>query len=183
MLLNRRSVIKQFAFISAGVLLVPSCLQDKSKSGILLQNIKVDADQEKILAELAETIIPATDTPGAKDVSAHLFALMMVDDCYNKTDQEKFIKGLEQFASFAKTSEGKSFVDCSVSQREAILARVSARKSDVDALSFFYSKIKQLTIQAYTSSQYFLTKVQVYEIIPGRYHGCVPVKKANSIKA
>jgi hypothetical protein len=183
MVVNRRSVIKQFAFISAGALLVPSCLQDKSKSAILLKNIQINADQEKLLAELTETIIPATDTPGAKDVSAHLFALMMVDDCYKKTDQQKFMKGLEQFASFVKTSEGKSFVDCSIPQRESILAKVSVKKPVEDELSFFYSKVKQLTIQAYTSSQYFLTKVQVYEIIPGRYHGSVPVKKTNQIKA
>ena len=175
MQLNRRSIIKQFLFIFAGAIFVPSCLQDKKKSAVLLKNILVDTDQEKLLAALTETIIPTTDTPGAKDVSAHLFVLMMVDDCYNKTDQQKFIKGLKQFATFVKTNEGKYFVDCTISQREELVSRISAKKLGEDELSFFYSKVKQLTIQAYTSSQYFLTKVQVYEIIPGRYHGCVPV--------
>ncbi len=48
-----------------------------------------------MLAELAETILPKTDTPGAKDLAAHLFALKMVDDCYTKTNQEKYMKGMK----------------------------------------------------------------------------------------
>jgi hypothetical protein len=39
----------------------------------------------------------------------------------------------------------------------------------------FFNTTKGLTIQSYIASEYFLTKVQVYELIPGRYHGCVPV--------
>ena len=42
----------------------------------------------------------------------------------------------------------------------------------------FYGTVKRLTVQSFTSSQYYLTKVQVFEMIPGRYHGCVPLKNA-----
>jgi hypothetical protein len=47
--------------------------------------------------------------------------------------------------------------------------------TDAD-VNFFYATVKRLTILAYSSSQYFLTKVQVYELVPGRWQGCIPVK-------
>lgn len=47
----------------------------------------ISGTQKKLLGELSETLIPASDTPGAKDVSAHLFALMMIGDCYKKEDK------------------------------------------------------------------------------------------------
>jgi hypothetical protein len=179
MLVNRRSAIKQFLFISAGVVLIPSCMQDKSKSAILLRNMSIDADQEKLLEELSETIIPKTSTPGAKDVSAHLFVLKMLDDCYKKEDQEKFIRGLGQFEDLAKKKLSHSFLKSTVEERESLLNDIENRKEQNEDLAFFYYNVKSLTIRGYTTSQYYLTNVQVYELVPSRYHGCVPVSKAN----
>ena len=125
---------------------------------------------------------PKTDTPGAKDISAHLFALQMIDDCYEKEDQQKFISGLKAFEEFSNKETGKSFVSSSAAERAALLTKLETNKDGKDDLSYFYKSVKRLTIQAYTTSKYFLTNVQVYELVPGRYHGCVPVKPSN-IKA
>ena len=179
MVVNRRFAIRQILCISAGVVLIPSCMQDKSKSAILLKNISIDPGQEKLLEELAETIIPAGSTPGAKDVYAHLFALKMLDDCYNKENQQKFINGMKQFESMVQKRFSKSFVQCSVQEREAMLHDMEMKKESNEDPVFFYSTIKKLTIQGYSTSQYYLTKVQVYALIPGRFHGCVAVKNTD----
>lgn len=179
-MINRRSAIKQIFCISAGALIIPSCMQDKSKSTILLKNISIDADQEKLVAELAETIIPSTSTPGAKDLYAHLFALKMVDDCYKKDDQQKFVQGLEAFQKKAKKELDRSFTDASPAERHRLLKKIEDDKDSKDDAASFYSTIKGLTVQAYTTSQYFMTKVHVYEMIPSRYNGCVPVKAQTS---
>ena len=128
-----------------------------------------------LLADVSETFIPKTDTPGAKDLSAHLFALKMLDDCYKKEDQQKFISGLKDFEKFVKEKKGKSFSDCSIPERESILNDVDKRESD-DALSYFYSTQKNLTVQAYTTSKLYLTQVRDYKLVPGKYKGCVPAK-------
>ena len=175
---TRRYAIKQILAVAAGAALIPSCMEDKSKAAIILTNFKIDADQEKMLAELAETIIPKTTTPGAKDISAHLFALKMLDDCAKPEDQQKFVKGLAQFEAGCKSQFGKGFVDCTNEQRTTLLTNLEAKKGDDNELSFFYGKMKGLTIQAYTSSQFYLTKVRVYELVPGRFHGCVPATTA-----
>ena len=172
---SRRTAIKQLIFISAGAVLVPRCMEDKSKASVILKNFSINADQETMLAEIAETIIPKTDTPGAKDISAHLFALKMVDDCYKKEDREKFAKGIMAFEEFAKQQAGKAFNDTDVAGKEKVIAALNAdKKSDTD-LGFFYRSMKRLTIQAYSTSQFYLTKVNVYQLVPGRFKGCVPV--------
>jgi hypothetical protein len=172
--LNRREALKQFVFVSAGMALIPSCMQDRSKSSLLLKKINISSADESMLAELSETIIPKTKSPGAKDISAHLFVLKMVDDCTKKEDQEKFVKGLKEFNDLCKATVGKEFITCSADERSKVLTSIIAKKDEENDLNLFFKTVKRYTIQAYTSSDFFLTKVQVYELVPGRFHGCVP---------
>lgn len=171
--INRRSAIKQFIILSAGIALLPSCKSNKKVS--LYNNILIDEDQQIFLAEVSETIIPATDTPGAKDISAHIFALQMMNDCYKTEDRERFVKGMQQFQDNVQKGYGKSFVQCTPNERQAIIAVAEARNNAKDEAQFFYSNLKHLTVQAYTSSKYYLTNIQVYKLVPGKYISSVAV--------
>ncbi|MBG9376171.1 gluconate 2-dehydrogenase subunit 3 family protein [Panacibacter sp. DH6] len=176
--MNRRNAFKQILLVTAGAALIPSCMDDKNKSAVILKNFSISAEQEALLAELAETIIPKTDTPGARDISAHLFLLKMMDDCNSREKQNEFVKGMEAFETLADKQTGKKFANATLAERVQLLTLLEAQQKDQksgDAASF-YATVKRYTIQAYTSSQFFLTKVKVYELIPGRFHGCVPVK-------
>jgi Gluconate 2-dehydrogenase subunit 3 len=168
--------MKQLALLSTGALLLPSCMEDHSKAPISLHNYKIDEHQEQLLETLAAVIIPSGTTPGAKEVSAHLFALKMLDDCYSKEDRDKYLKGMQQFDAAARAGSGHSFVKSSPEQRAALLTSIEGKKLTDKDLNFFYSTTKRMTILAYSSSQYYLTRVQVYELVPGRWHGCTPVK-------
>lgn len=168
---TRRDTIRQLFLLSIGTALIPSCMQDRAKSSILLSNLSITADQESLLAELSETILPKTDTPGAKDISAHLFALKMIDDCRSPEEQAAFMKGMEAFDA----GIGRDFTRKSPAERFQVLEQLEKKdKESTDPDATFYRTMKRLTIQAYTSSEYYLTKVQVYELVPGRYQGCVP---------
>ena len=174
--MQRRTVFKQLVFAAGGVLMFPYCMQDKSKSSILLKKLVINGDQEKLMAELSNQIIPSTETPGAKDISAHLFVLMMMDDCYRNEEQQKFIKGLDAFETKSKKQFNHSFIDCMADEKTSLLTEIEQKKTGNPELEYFYSITKKHTIQAYTTSKYFLTKVQVYELVPGHFYGCVPVK-------
>jgi hypothetical protein len=171
--INRRSAIKQFIILSAGVALLPSCKSNKKVS--LYNNIPIDEAQQAFLAEIAETIIPATDTPGAKDISAPVFALQMMNDCYEAADREKFVQGMQQFEDKVQEKYNKPFVQCTPNERQAIITNAEAKKDTKDEAAFFYTTLKHLTIQAYTSSKYYLTNVQVYKLVPGKYISSVAV--------
>ena len=56
-------------------------------------------------------------------------------------------------------------------------ASAFAKNAPGDDLHAFYRTNKRLVIRGYLGSQYFLTKIEVYELVPGRWHGCVPVTK------
>ena len=175
---NRRVAIQQLLLIWAGVALLPSCLQNEQKVSVPLKTIRIDAADENMLAELAETILPKTDSPGAKEISAHLFALKMVDDCYTKANQEKYVQGMKDFELYVTKKTGKSFTEINPSERQAIVAELDSQKSAESGRAYFYQSTKKLTVQAYTTCEYYLTKIRGYNIIPGKFQGCIPLKTA-----
>ncbi len=175
---NRRIAIQQLFLIWAGVSFLPGCLHDEQKVSIPLKLIHVDPQDEQMLAELTEIILPKTDTPGAKDLSAHLFALKMVDDCYTQSNQEKYVKGMKDFEDYVQKKTGRSFSENSLPEKQAIVAELDRQKPGPDGMSYFYMSTKKLTVQAYTTCAYYMTKIRGYKMLPGRFQGCVPLKTA-----
>ena len=174
---NRRIAIQQLLLIWAGVALLPSCLHNEQKVSIPLKLIHIDPDDENMMAELAETILPKTDTPGARDLSAHLFALKMVDDCFTKANQEKYIQGMKEFESFVMKKTGKPFAENSANEKKAIVAELDLQKPADTGMLFFYQSTKKLTVEAYNTCEYYLTKIRGYKMLPGKFQGCIPYKR------
>jgi hypothetical protein len=173
--MQRRTALKQLLIIAGGTLVIPACMNDTSQASIPLRHLKIDGKEEKLLAEISETIIPKTGIPGARDVYAHLFALKMIDDCYEPEQQRAFKDGLKEINAFSKERFKTDFSGSSAAQREALLTELEGRKEG-EPLSSFYNMVKGLTIQGFLQSQYIMTNVLKYELVPGRYNGFAPVK-------
>jgi Gluconate 2-dehydrogenase subunit 3 len=174
--MERRTAIRNLLIIAGGTMLLPSCFREGKKVSIPLNHLKVSGDQENLLSEISETLIPQTDIPGAKQLGVHQYVLVMVDDCVNKDDQEKFIKGLDEVNERAKKQFNQSFSECTIAQRENILKGFEKKESDEkDNAAFFYGLAKRLTIEGYLKSKYIMTNVLKYELVPGRFHGSVPL--------
>ncbi len=173
--MQRRSVVKTIALTIGSSIVLPSWANAWSKKTLTLASFRVSISQENLLAEIVETIIPKTDTLGAKELNIHQFALKMIGDCYDKKAQEIFSKGLNLVDVVATKDFSKTFVSCDVTQKLAILNKLSiSENSDEKA---FVRLVKNLTIQGYLNSEYVMTTLRIYEFAPARYHGCVPVKK------
>jgi hypothetical protein len=103
----------------------------------------------------------------------------MIDDCYPENQQQQFLRGLEAFDEQARDQYGKSFRGlrpARPARRPGFSHRRRRQNSHkTDDLSFFFRENKNLVIRGYLGSQYFLTKIEVYELVPGRWHGCTPV--------
>jgi hypothetical protein len=174
--MNRRCAIRQLVTLTGGVLVLHSCIEDRSTASLSLKNYTLTGDQENLLAMLAETFIPKTSTPGGRDIYAHHFAMKMVDDCMSTADRERFLRGLEAFAENARSMNGTSFHQTAIYGREKVVRALQERKEEKDSdETFFYKRMKNLTIRAYTSSKFYLTDVQPYELVPSRWSGCVAV--------
>lgn len=157
--MNRRIVLKQMIWMGAAIAFMPSCVYKQDKLSIQLKRLQISPDQEKMLASLADEVVPTTNTPGAADLGLHLFALKMADDCFDDASLQKFSAGLKQF------TEAKS--------KKATLRLQQA--ADDAALKDFALMYKSLIVRGYTQSEYYMTKLVPYQLIPGGYKGCVPV--------
>lgn len=174
--MERRSVIRYLLTVSGGMILFPSCLNGSGKASIKLRNLDINSDQENLMAEIAQMLIPKTDTPGAKELGIHLFVLKMLDDCYEKDAQQRFVKGLQELDDRTKKRFGNAFVNCTTAQRQKILETIE-RKEDYSVEIFdFYQIMKDRTIQGYLNSEYVMTNLVIYELVPGRYNGYFRVK-------
>ena len=176
--MERRLAIKQILFMAGGMALLPSCLRDSGKSSIALSTIDVSLDQEHLLAEIAETIMPETKTPGAKTLNLHLFALKMLDDCYEEEDQKLFFEGLNELQDRSEAQFSRNFQKLTVPEREQLLVAVEQDGEAPASLKRFYDIMKSKTIEGYMSSKYVMTNLIVWELVPGRWNPYYPVKSA-----
>ena len=157
--MNRRQLLRHAIWMGAAVAFMPSCVYRQDKLSIQLKRLQLNPDQEKMLASLADEVIPKTDTPGGSDLGLHLFALKIADDCFHEENLQKFAGGLKAFTA-AKAK------NASLTLQQA--AEDAALKDFADAW-------KSLVVRGYTQSEYYMTKVVPYKLIPGGYKGCVPV--------
>jgi hypothetical protein len=157
--MKRRAAIKQLFILAGGIAIATSCSGDRKKASIVLSNVDFSKDDEVLLGDLVESIIPETDTLGAKNLKLHLFVMKMVDDCYSPEDQASFMEGLKK----TKFLKGKSQKE----MQEYLFALEKDNK--------FLSILKKRTIMGYQNSEYVMKNKIIYELVPGRYHGAVKV--------
>jgi len=172
MSMQRRSALKNLALTVGGLVAMPAWATSWTRASVQHAGF-LAAPQEALLAEVVETIIPATETPGAKALQVHQFVQKMIADCYEPTAQETLRAGLRALDEKARASFGKPFAEGDTAQRTSLLAGLAA--SDDAALKGFYSLVKGLTIRGYLNSEYVMTNLTRFEFAPGRYRGCVPV--------
>lgn len=118
--MNRRDLLKQIALLTGGAviggeLFLTGCKTGaKADAGFTAANIS-------LLDEVAETIIPATSTPGAKAAKVGEFMKVMVTDCYTQKQQDAFVSGISELDEACKKMHSKGFMDCTAEQRKALL--------------------------------------------------------------
>ncbi len=174
--MQRRLALKQMALALGGMITVPGWA-----SGWSCQNLTsgysslLSSELETLLSQVVETIIPATTTPGAKELGVDKFMLIMLKDCAEKNVQEKFTMGLQAIDDNAKKQFGSLFTACTPEQRTQVLTEMDKHSQESkDGIPSDFSLIKNLAIQGYLNSEYVMKHLLKYELIPARYHGCVP---------
>lgn len=176
--MDRRSALRNIAYITVGSVVLPACVQNQDRVSTDLKNIMITGSQEKMLADLAQSILPSLNGTGAKELQSHLFALMMIDDCFPQEEQANFMKRLKNFEETVKARFNSSFSVCNQEQKNEFLKDLENKKNVSEDALTFYETIKKLTVQSYTSSRDYMEKIAGYKMIPGKYKGCVPVNQA-----
>jgi hypothetical protein len=131
------------------------------------------ASEEEILSEFVETIIPETDTGGAKSLQVDKFILKYHKDIMGNDALKTLQDELKFIDSQSVTAHGKGFAKLDSQQRMSVLKALQNDEKGKQILS----KLKGFTVWAYTSSEFFMTTYTDYNMAPGFFSGCVPVKK------
>ncbi|WP_348733016.1 gluconate 2-dehydrogenase subunit 3 family protein [Rheinheimera texasensis] len=151
-----------------------------------------------LLDEIAETILPRTDTPGAKDAGSGAQMAVMVQDCYDAKQQALFVAGLAALQASCKQKYQRDFLQLTAAERTALLTQldkdasarnaaiasndstnVSNRKGDASIEPHYFTLLKQLSIFVFFTSKTGATEVLRYVAVPGRYDGALPYKKGD----
>ncbi|MEM9823030.1 MAG: gluconate 2-dehydrogenase subunit 3 family protein [Bacteroidota bacterium] len=208
--MTRRDAIKRTALImgyavsaTATMGVLNGCSADPAEKG--WQPAFFDKEQIQLVAEMAEQILPATDTPGAKEVLVHRFMDQMLNDCYIPELQQRFTEGLKGFSEECVKTYKRPFRKCSSEQQRQILtkydeaayamkAQIKAEQKAEKAIFLekeketqvgngylltnrdpFFTMFKELTLLGYFTSTKVGTEILNYDPIPGNYDGCIPL--------
>jgi len=190
--MNRRELIKQTSLALGYTLSAPTLMGIlngcQAKPNINFTPVFFNPEQAAILSDLAEAILPKTQTPGAKDVGVPAFIDSFIKEIYSKQDQEKFITDLESFNQNCAESQSKEFSKCDAAQQKVYASQVHKEAAaNVGSVSEgwwntakserpFILKMKELTILGFFTSKQGATEVLQYNQSPGPYRGCVPLK-------
>lgn len=139
------------------------------------------AEEIALLDEVAETILPATSTPGARAAAVGSFIALMVTDTYSPRAQQTFREGLTELQRQCRIEHDRDFMAASPEQRHALLVRLDQEQPLAVATAPpedtpWFRMIKQLTVLGYFTSEIGCTQAQRYIETPGRYDPCAPLE-------
>jgi len=190
--MDRREALKRTAWIMGGAVSAPAILGIlkgcKAKPTLDWKPSFLSEEQGILVSQVAEIIIPKTDTPGAKEAGVPGFIDQLLKEVYTKEDQDNFINGLKAFSDEATKQHGDPFVDLSAEKQVEFVtaqhdAAVKANKETKPAPPRpFILTLKELTMLGFFTSQPGATQVLQYEAVPGAYKGCIPLSEAGNGK-
>ena len=183
--MNRRDALGRVAWILGGTVIGAEFFMSGCKTtGGKVEDL-FDEQHVAFLNEVAETILPKTNTPGAKDAKVGQFMGVMVRDCYSAADQKVFMDGLGKIDDATNKKYSVKFMGADVKQRTDILAAFDKEQAAYnktkkkDDTNHFYSMVKQLTLLGYFTSEEGCTKALRYLPVPGKFDGAYPYKKGD----
>lgn len=165
--IDRREALRRAALLLGGALSAPlaaGVLAGCDARGVpdgTWRPRALTPDQAELVATVADQILPATDTPGARAVGVHRFIDALLAESYSPSEREQFVAGLVEL--------GRGFQPGTPDQRRGLLERL-----DREAAPFFRG-LKELTLVGYYTSEIGATRELHHVPVPGRYDGCVPL--------
>lgn len=122
-LITRREAVRRVTALLGGITLVGgSALLTGCRDGSTLgAGERFSAEDIAFLDELAETILPATRTPGAKAAQTGAFMALMVTDSYDASARQVFRAGMRAVDKSTRKVHGTTFMTATPEQRLAVL--------------------------------------------------------------
>lgn len=161
-MLNRRSFLRQLALVATlpyawrpadGFAAAVERKDAPATPGYLPP---LAASEMKLVDALAEGILPATDTPGARAAGVPAFVGLLFAEWMYRDEQQAFRDGLAALAADARSKTGRAFDDCAPAQQLELLKGWDAAAfapAPHDAPPPFFRRFKTLVVVGYYTSE------------------------------
>lgn len=172
---GRRDLLKLAAFLGVG-LVTPAA------RAAMMAPQPWSADARALVAAIAETIIPATDTGGAKAAGVPAFIEMMVTDWFDPAERAHFVDGMAAFGDAARTQHGKAFAELAQADKDIWFgqqlagAAMAAPGGAARPRTPFAALMKRLTIYGYYTSEIGGSVELRLDMVPNEYLPDAPFK-------
>jgi hypothetical protein len=137
--------------------------------------------QIALLDEIAETILPHTDTPGAKDAQVGAFIARYSAACYTPENLAILRAGLGDIDARSRQAHGADFIHCTGAQKEKLLLEIDAQakhrpheSGENNPPPPWFTLCKQLALLGFFTSEPGATRVARYRSDSAPYKGVVP---------
>ena len=182
--MNRRKALGRIFLIGGGG--VAAFTGYKSIKLLKTPNLGYLQQQQQVIGILADLIIPQTNTPGAKQAAIVPYIIKAVTDCTIRSSQNTFIEGLKDIQQYTLSKYDKALVDCSRDQQvyalkhfeetgqpyRGIMGKVQKRYLGES----FFTTLKRHVVEGFCTSKVGATQALVYDYVPGKYNGCMPLQ-------
>ncbi len=199
-LMNRRDAVLTFSALWTA-LTIPAEVMAQVTTTLTWTPKALSPDQARVLDVVAELIVPATDTPGAREAAVPQFVDRALADYSAPADVEAIRAGLDRIEADARATHGAAFAALRSDQQAALLQRYDAegRASRTPAAPVgrgdtetglsnqpnptvvpskgpaFFPVLRDLITVGYFTSKLGATQAVRYNPVPGAYKGCVPL--------
>lgn len=184
--MNRREALSRVAWIMGGTVIGTNLfLEGCTRKATNTVEYLFEPEVVDLLGDIADTILPPTGSPGAKEAGVGSFIPVMVRDCYTPEDQQVIIEGLGSLDAASSGKFGSRFQELDAMNRTQLLAMIDREAKDhqrnktPETPNHYFHLLKQLTLLGYFTSELGATKALRYVQIPGRYDGDFPYQKGD----
>jgi hypothetical protein len=135
-------------------------------------------EQALFIEDLAEFIIPETDSPGATSAGVPAYIEDIVREVNDEPERQQFLRGIDAANAEARAGCGRPFHECTSAERGVLVERWLARSEpslETNDPWDFFQAFRMLTVEGFCQSRSGATRVLQYEGVPGEYRGCVPL--------
>ena len=184
--MNRREALQRVTLLLGGAISAPAlqaCLSG-CQAPLHYRPRTLTPEQFEVVTSLADLIIPATETPGAKGVGVPEFIDLILTESYLPADRDRFLAGLTAFIENFRQKYGKPFMQARPEEQTEILTEldreaVAARRTGVRDLPFF-GMMKELTLIGYYTSTVGANDELQFQPATNRFDGCLPLERVDS---
>lgn len=185
MTMNRRDALKSVMVMMGGTMIGATTILTGCTPVNQIEGLDFDPDDIVFLDEIGDTIIPETDTPGAKAAGIGSFMVMMVKETYDGDSQKTFVDGLNKLRKDFKAVNGSDFVGAPAEERLAYLNGMyeEYKASGEDRSPQVINMLRDLTVLGYFTSEVGATQALTFVESPGRFDPCIPFNEGDKAYA